>query len=134
MEKLFNAYSIIVGIAGGILSYMFGAFDLMLKVLIAVMAIDYITGIIKGIYNKELSSYIGWRGLLKKITTLLIVALAHLIQLLLGDNVGIRDIVIMFYVANEGLSILENAAVIVPVVPEPLKEVLMQLREGKDDD
>lgn len=134
MEKLFNVISIITAIAGGALSHVFGAFDMVLISLIILMAIDYLTGIIKGIYNKKLSSDIGWRGLLKKVSTLLVVALAHVVQHLLGDTVGIRDIVIMFYIANEGLSILENVAEVSTVIPEQLREVLMQLREGKDDD
>lgn len=133
MEKLFNWISILIGVAGGALSYMFGAFDVVLISLIILMAIDYLTGIIKGIYNKKLSSDIGWRGLLKKVSTLLVVALAHVVQHLLGDTVGIRDIVIMFYIANEGLSILENVAEVSTVIPEQLREVLMQLREGKDE-
>ena len=132
MEKLFNTISIIIGIVGGMLSYIFGAFDIMLKVLVAIMIIDYITGIIKAVYNKQLSSYIGWRGLLKKVATLCVVALAHLLQLLLGDNVGIRDIVIMFYIANEGLSVIENVSAVVPVIPDKLKDVLMQLREDNE--
>ena len=88
---------------------------------------------IKGIYNKKLSSNTGWHGLLKKVSTLCVVALAHVVQHLLGDSVAIRDIVIMFYVANEGLSILENVAEVSMVIPEQLREVLMQLREDKDD-
>ena len=134
MEKLFNTISVIVGIAGGMLSYMFGAFDVVLISLIILMAIDYVTGIVKGIYNKRLSSNAGWKGLLKKVMTLCVVALAHVVQHLLGDNVGLRDIVIMFYIANEGLSILENVAEVSTVIPEQLREVLMQLREGKDND
>ena len=134
MEKLFNVISIITAIAGGALSYMFGAFDVVLVSLIVLMAIDYITGLIKGIYNKKLSSNAGWHGLLKKVSTLCVVALAHVVQHLLGDSVAIRDIVIMFYVANEGLSILENVAEVSTVIPEQLREVLMQLREDNSDD
>lgn len=131
MDKLFNWISIMSGIIFGVLSYIFGAFDIMIRVLLALMVIDYITGIIKGIYNRELSSYTGWRGLLKKCSTLCVVALANMAQLLLGDNVGIRDIVIVFYIANEGLSILENVAAVSAVIPESLKEVLLQLREER---
>lgn len=131
MEKLFNIISIITAIAGGALSYMLGAFDVVLVSLVVLMAIDYITGLIKGIYNKKLSSNAGWHGLLKKVSTLCVVALANVVQHLLGGNVGIRDIVIMFYVANEGLSILENVAEVSTVIPEQLREVLMQLREDE---
>ncbi len=132
MDKLFNWISVMSGIIFGVFSYIFGAFDIMIRVLLVLMVIDYITGIIKGIYNRELSSYTGWRGLLKKCSTLCVVALANMAQLLLGDNVGIRDIVIVFYIANEGLSILENVAAVSAVIPESLKEVLLQLREEKE--
>ena len=134
MENLFNRISVAAGIVLGALSYVFGAFDTMIRVLAVVMVIDYITGVIKGIYNKELSSYTGWRGIIKKCSTLCVVALANMAQLLLGGNVGIRDIVIVFYIANEGLSILENVAEVSTAVPEPLRKVLMQLRKGKNDE
>ncbi len=134
MEKLFNSISIAAGIIGGVLSYTFGVFDVVMVTLLVLMGVDYATGIIKAIYNKELSSYIGWRGLLKKVMTLCVVALSNTIEHLLGGGVAIRDIVIMFYAANEGLSIIENAAAVITVIPEPLKEVLMQLREDREND
>ena len=108
MDKLFNWISIIIGIAGGIISYVLGAFDVMLKILLVLMIIDYITGIIKGIYNKKLSSYIGWKGILKKISTLCVVVLANMAQMLLGDNVGIRDIAIVFYIAKYYITVHLN--------------------------
>ena len=134
MEKLFNSISIAAGIIGGVLSYTFGVFDVVMVTLLVLMGVDYATGIIKAIYNKELSSYIGWKGLLKKVMTLCVVALSNTIEHLLGGGVAIRDIVIMFYAANEGLSIIENAAAVITVIPEPLKEVLMQLREDREND
>lgn len=129
MEKFFNVISIIAGVAGGVLSYIFGAWDTLLYVLVVFMIIDYITGIIKGIYLKELSSNIGFKGLLKKIMILAVVAVANLVQLLVGDVLAIREIVIMFFIANEGISILENAAELYPNIPDKLKDTLLQLRE-----
>ena len=69
--------------------------------LLVIMVLDYLTGIIKAIYTKTMSSEIGFKGLLKKITILIIVALSNVLQQITGDNVAIREIVIMFYVANE---------------------------------
>lgn len=128
MDKIFNAASVITGIAGGIIAAFFGKWDTILWALASLMILDYITGIIKAVYTKRLSSYIGFKGLLKKITILIIVALANIVQILTGGNVVIREIVIMFYIANEGISILENAAVILPNMPDKLKDVLLQLR------
>lgn len=132
MEKIFNAWSVIAGILGGLMVSLFGGFDMILKVLLVMIALDYLTGIIKAIYNKQLSSNVGFKGLLKKIVTLIIVCVATVIQRLIGDNIAIREIVIMFYIANEGISLLENAAEFVPL-PDKLKDVLLQLRGEKND-
>lgn len=128
MEKIFNAVSVITGIAGGFAASLFGVWDMLIRTLVVLMVIDYISGVIKGIYTKTLSSDIGFNGLLKKIAVLIVVALANVIQELTGNNIAIREIVIMFYIANEGISILENAAVLLPNMPEKLKEILLQLR------
>ena len=132
MEKLFNAWSVFTAIVGGFLMQLFGGFDMALKVLLIFMVCDYITGIIKGVYNRMLSSEIGFKGLLKKIVTLIIVVVAATLQKV-AHGVAIREIVIMFYIANEGISILENAAEFIPV-PQKVKEILLQLRGDDDED
>lgn len=128
MDKIFNGMSVITAMAGGIIAVLFGAWDKLLYTLMILMVLDYALGIIKAVYTKTLSSEIGFKGLLKKIAMLVIVALANTIQNLMGGNVAVREIVIMFYIANEGISILENAAVILPQMPEKLKDILLQLR------
>lgn len=132
MDKLFNVVSVFAGVTGGIVASLLGAFDKILWALLILMIIDYVSGIIKAVYTKTLSSEIGFKGLLKKITILIIVALANVVQVLTDGNIAIREIVIMFYIANEGISILENAAVILPNMPEGLKNILLQLR-GDDN-
>ena len=134
MEKLFNGTSIILGFIGGVATKIWGGWDMLLYALVVLIVIDYITGLIKAIYTKTLSSEVGFKGLCKKVTILLVVALANVIGQLTGDNLAIREIVIMFFVANEGISILENSAVIYPDMPEPLKKVLLQLRDKKEGD
>lgn len=133
MDKLFNVVSVFMGVVGGIIASLIGAFDGVLCALVILMVLDYVSGIIKAVYTKTLSSEIGYKGLLKKITILIIVALANVVQVLTDGNIAIREIVIMFYIANEGISILENAAVILPNMPEGLKNILLQLR-GDDND
>ena len=128
MDKIFNGMSVITAMAGGIIAVLFGAWDKLLYTLMVLIVLDYALGIIKAVYTKTLSSEIGFKGLLKKIAMLVIVALANTIQNLMGGNVAVREIVIMFYIANEGISILENAAVILPQMPEKLKDILLQLR------
>ena len=128
MEKLFNWISILWGIAGGFLSYWLGGWDMLLKTIVFLAVVDYITGVIKGIYLKKLSSEIGFKGLLKKVVMFIVIAVAHVIQDLISGTIPLREVVIMFYIANEGLSLLENAAVFIPI-PDKLKSILLQLRE-----
>ena len=131
MEKMFNNISIVAGIFGGIFSYIFGGWDTLLWTLVIFITLDYITGVLKGIYTKELSSDISFKGLIKKIVIIIMIVVANTLQRLLGDSIPIRETVIVFYIVNEGISLLENAAVIMPDMPEEIKNVLLQLREGK---
>lgn len=128
MEKIFNTISIILGIIGGAIVTFLGGWDGLVFTLISLMGLDYVTGILKAIYNKKLSSEIGSKGIIKKVLVLIIVG----ITVLLEKNMGIpaiREMVIMFFVANEGISLLENIAQMGIAFPDKLKEVLLQLRE-----
>ncbi len=135
MDKLFNTISMVLGVIGGFICNWLGGADLLLKTIIILAVMDYVTGIIKGIYEKKLSSEIGFKGILKKIMIFIVIATSWTIQKLLGNAIALREIVIMFFVVNEALSLLENAAVLIPV-PDKLKETLLQLRdkEGTGDD
>lgn len=136
MEKYFNHISIVIGIIGGFFASFFGGFDILLKTILFLAIMDYITGWIKGIYEKNLSSEVGFRGILKKIVMFIIIAAAYHIQTLLSNSIPVREVVIMFYIANEGLSLLENAAIFVPI-PEGLRDMLLQLRDktiNKEED
>ena len=109
------------------LSYLFGGLDMLLFVLLILMGMDYLTGVLCGIAKRELSSRIGFRGIIKKVCILCIAALAHLV----GKAVGIsevRSFVIGFYIANEGISILENAGELGVPLPKKLTNVLEQLK------
>lgn len=128
MDKIFNMASAVAAVVGGFFASLFGAWDTMLWALMIIMTLDYMTGVIKAVYTKTMSSEIGFDGLLKKITVLIIVSLANVLQNIAGENTPIREIVIMFYVANEGISVLENVAMIYPNMPKKIKDVLLQLR------
>ena len=132
MSKLFNSTSIYTGLAGGLFFYAFGGWDILLKTIIFLAITDYITGWMKAIYTKELSSEIAFRGIIKKIMMFFVISVGYRIQVLFGDTIPLREVVISFYICNEGLSFLENAAVFIPI-PEKIKKVLLQLRE-KDND
>lgn len=109
--------------------YLVGGFDIAIQSLLIVIVIDYLTGIASAIYNKELSSKIGFKGIIKKICYLLVVALSVVIDNLLGQSGLIRSLVIYFFVANDGLSIIENMAEMNVKLPQKLIDALEQIKK-----
>lgn len=109
--------------------YLVGGFDIAIQSLLIVIVIDYLTGIASAIYNKELSSKIGFKGIIKKFCYLLVVALSVVIDNLLGQSGLIRSLVIYFFVANDGLSIIENMAEMNIKLPQKLIDALDQIKK-----
>ena len=109
--------------------YLVGGFDIAIQSLLIVIVIDYLTGIASAIYNKELSSKIGFKGIIKKFSYLLVVALSVVIDNLLGQSGLIRSLVIYFFVANDGLSIIENMAEMNVKLPQKLIDALEQIKK-----
>ena len=109
--------------------YLLGGFDIALQSLLIVMVIDYLTGIASAIYNKNLSSKIGLKGILKKFCYLCVVALSVVIDNLTGQSGLIRSLVIYFFVANDGLSIIENMAEMNVKLPQKLIDCLEQIKK-----
>lgn len=130
MEKE-NLIKTIVASIGTGLTWFFGTWDLALQILITLMVLDYATGWIRAYLNKELSSEIGLKGIARKgvIFVVLIVAVS-LDRLLNVDKWIFRTLVCYFYIANEGLSILENCGSLGLPIPQKMKEALLQLKEG----
>ena len=108
--------------------YLLGGIDIALQSLLIVIVIDYLTGIASAIYNKELSSKMGFKGIIKKFSYLLVVALSVVIDNLLGQSGLIRTLVIYFFVANDGLSIIENMAEMNVKLPQKLIDALEQIK------
>lgn len=122
-----------VAAISGVLAYLWGAWDALIIALIVCVAADYVTGIIKAAVNGELSSGVGWRGLLKKVLIFVLVAVATVVDNLVpATNGALRTAVIAFYVANEGLSILENAGALGLPMPAKLRNALAKLRDDND--
>lgn len=117
----------------GYISKFLGGFDSLLITLVVLIVVDYATGVIGAVYEKKLSSAIGYKGIIKKVLMILVVGVAVTLQRILPDGLPLREITILFFIANEGLSILENAAKIIPL-PKKLKSVLLQLKEKEDSD
>lgn len=112
--------------------WLVGGFDVALSCLLVAIVIDYISGLIKAYNTKTLSSSIGFRGILKKVGILLIVMLAVLVDRITIDNGGVRTLVIYYFVANEGLSVIENLAQAGLPVPKSLKNALKVIKKGNN--
>ncbi|EDS78097.1 toxin secretion/phage lysis holin [Clostridium botulinum C str. Eklund] len=128
MDK--NIFNTVIAATGTVLTWLFGTWDIALIVLITAMSLDYIMGIMCGYKDKSLSSSTGFRGLTKKFTILIILILAVCLDRLIGQGWVFRTLVIYFYVAIEGISILENAVKLGLEVPDALKDALIQLKQG----
>jgi toxin secretion/phage lysis holin len=129
MKGLFQVFlSVLFSVA----AFLFGSWSGLLIALIVFIAADYISGIAAAVAQKKISSAIGAKGIAKKIIMLLIVALGHILDLYVvktGDLV--RDMATLFYIANEGFSILENCGSLGLPVPKKIADILAQLKEGK---
>lgn len=137
MKEVWNWIQVVLTAIGGWLGYFLGGFDGFMYALLVFVVVDYITGIMCAVLDKELSSEIGFRGIFKKVLIFTLVAIGHIIdENVIGDGSVIRTAVIFFYLSNEGISILENVVHIGLPVPQKLRDVLEQLNdksEGEED-
>ncbi len=132
MEK-FNWISVALAAIGTFFSYIFGGWDLSLAVLIAFIVLDYLTGILAAIVTKSLSSYIGARGIAKKALIFVVLIVAVLLDRLINNDQWIfRTLVCYFYIANEGISLIENVAKTGLPIPQKLRSILHQVKDDKD--
>ena len=134
MKELWNVTQMAFAAVGGFVGWFLGGFDGFLYALVAFVAIDYLTGVMCAINDKTLSSAVGFRGICRKVLIFAMVGLANILDVyILGEGSVLRTAVIFFYLSNEGVSMLENAAHLGMPVPDKLKDVLEQLheREGK---
>ena len=128
MNTIIECCKIIFAFIGGVLGWIFGGFDSLIYALFTFVALDYITGILLAIHNKKLSSEIGFKGISKKILIFMVVSMGNVIdKYILGTGSALRTLVIMFYLTNEGISILENAGLMGLPIPEKLKNAIQQL-------
>ena len=131
MEKIFAWVRGVVSLGAGALTYLYGDMNGLLVALFVAIVLDYVTGLIKAGIKKELSSEIGFKGILKKILILIVVALAHVVDNTVGSGETWRNIAIVFYICNEGLSILENAVACGLPIPKKIKNLLKNMEEDK---
>lgn len=135
MKEFWNTTQMVFTAIGGWLGYFLGGCDGLLYALIAFVVIDYITGVMCAVADKKLSSTVGFKGICRKVLIFLLVGIANIldVQVIRSGSV-LRTAVIFFYISNEGVSLVENAAHLGLPVPDKLKDVLEQLhdRDGKE--
>ena len=130
IDLIWAKIQIAITAIGGWLGYFLGGIDGLMIALMIFMALDYVTGVMCAIIDKKLSSAIGFRGICKKVLILMLVGVANIVDLhVVGTGSALRGAVICFYLSNEGLSLLENAAYLGLPIPDKLREILAQLHE-----
>ena len=130
IDLVWTKVQIAITAIGGWIGYFVGGMDGMLIALIVLMSLDYISGIMCAVIDKKLSSAIGFRGICKKVLILMLVGVANIVDLhVVGTGSALRGAVICFYMSNEGLSLLENAAHIGLPIPDKLRDILAQLHD-----
>jgi len=133
MKTAWTWLQMIFTAVGGWFGWLLGGLDGFLYALIALVVIDYITGVMCAVLEKRLSSEVGARGIFKKVLIFMLVGIGSIIdRQIIGDGSVLRTAVIFFYISNEGISIIENSGRIGLPIPEKLKTVLEQL--NKEDD
>ena len=133
MKQIWNGIQVAFTALGGFLGWFLGGVDGFLYALIAFVVIDYITGVMCAIADKSLSSEVGFKGICRKVLIFLLVGIANIIDVqVLGAPGVLRTAVIFFYLSNEGVSLLENAARLGLPVPDAIKTVLEQLHDRSD--
>ena len=130
MKQIWSSIQIAFTALGGFLGWFLGGMDGFLHALIAFAVIDYITGVLCAISDKTLSSEVGFKGICRKVLIFTLVGIGNIVDVyVLGETGVLRTAVIFFYLSNEGVSLLENAAHLGLPIPEKLKEVLEQLHD-----
>lgn len=133
MKEFWNTIQLIFTAIGGWLGYFLGGCDGLLIALVVFVAVDYITGVMCAVADRKLSSEVGFKGICRKVLIFLLVGIANILDVqVIGTGSVLRTAVIFFYISNEGVSLLENAAHLGLPVPEKMKEVLEQLHERSE--
>ena len=131
--KISGFFNAAMAAAGAVCGFLFGELNGMLTALIAISVMDYVTGVIAAAMSKTLSSAIGFKGICKKLMLFTLVAVANIIDTQVIGGSALRTAVIFVFIANEGLSIIENSAEMGVPIPQKLKDVLAQIRDKGDN-
>jgi toxin secretion/phage lysis holin len=130
MKEFWNMVQLVFAAIGGWLGYFLGGCDGLLIALVVFAVVDYITGVMCAISDQKLSSEVGFRGICRKVLIFVLVGAGHILDTqVIGDGSILRTAVIFFYLSNEGVSLLENAAHLGLPIPKKLRDVLAQLHD-----
>ena len=130
MKEFWNMIQMVFAAVGGWLGYYLGGCDGLLLALVAFAAADCLTGVMCAVSDRKLSSNVGFKGICRKVLIFLLVGIANILDVhVIGTGSVLRTAVIFFYISNEGVSLLENAAHLGLPVPEKIKAVLEQLHD-----
>ena len=130
MKEFWNTIQLVFAAVGGWLGWFLGGCDGLFYALLAFAAVDYVTGIMCAVVDKKLSSAVGFKGIFKKVLIFTLVGIANIVDVQVLETPGVlRTAVIFFYLSNEGVSMLENAAHLGLPVPDAIKTVLEQLHD-----
>ena len=130
MKEFWNLIQFIFTAVGGWMGYFLGGCDGLLIALVVFVAVDYLTGVMCAVSDKKLSSEVGFKGICRKVLIFLLVGIANILDAqVIGTGSVLRTAVIFFYLSNEGVSLLENAAHLGLPVPEKMKDILEQLHD-----
>lgn len=131
MKEVLTYIQMAVASVGGFIGAFLGGLDGFIYALAIMVLLDYLLGVVIAVVQKKLSSSVGFRGIAKKVLIFAFVGIGATIDTyIIGSGSAIRTAVIFFYLANEGISILENAAALGLPVPPKLRDVLAQLNDG----
>lgn len=134
MEKIWRGIQAAIAAIGGAFAFFWGGLDNLLIALIVFAAVDYATGVLAAIIKKKLNSRVGFKGIAKKVLMFLIVGIANIVDVrLIQTGTAFRTATIIFYLANEGVSLLENSARCGLPIPKKLKDILTQLHESEKE-
>ena len=134
MKEFWTTIQFVFAAIGGWLGYFLGGCDGLLYALLAFTVVDYITGVMCAIVDKNLSSSVGFKGICRKVLIFTLVGIGNIVDVyVLGQGGVLRTAVIFFYLSNEGVSLLENAAHLGLPIPEKMKSILAQLHNRIDD-
>ena len=135
MKEFWNVIQAVFAAVGGWIGYFLGGNDGLLYALLAFVVLDYITGIMCAVADKKLSSAVGFKGICRKVLIFALVGVGNILDVhVLGQGSVLRTAVIFFYLSNEGVSLLENAAHLGLPVPAKLKDILAQLHKKGGND